>query len=263
MKKLIRNTLLCVLLLLVLFVAGLAWTLRATPPLSTYDLAAPASVPITDATSSILVFGATRNTGLMVARLLKARGDGVTAFVRPTSDVAALIDSDIDRVVGDAMDLESVRAAFAGRDIAAVVTTIGCISCEPPSDYQGNANVIRAAREAGVRRLVLVTTIGAGDSADAMPALSARFLSRTLPLKTRAEEDLRASGLDYTIVRPGGLRSGQRTGNGVLSEDRAAFGFIFRADLAELLVSVLDDPGTIGKTFAAVDANRRFPWDND
>lgn len=263
MKKLIRNTLLGILLLCVLLVVGIAWTLRATPPSSTYDLAAMASAPITDDSSSILIFGATRNTGLMVARLLKARGDRVTAFVRPTSDVSELMASDIDRVVGDAMDFESVRAAFEGRNIAAVVTTIGCISCEPPSDYQGNANVIKAAREAGVRRLVLVTTIGAGDSADAMPALSAQVLSRTLPLKTHAEEDLRASGLDYTIVRPGGLRSGRRTGNGLLTEDRAAFGFIFREDLSELLVAVLDDPGTIGKTFAAVDANRRFPWDNE
>ncbi len=84
-----------------------------------------------------------------------------------------------------------------------------------------------------------------------------------LPLKTRAEEELRASGLDYTIIRPGGLRSGRQTGNGVLSEDREAYGYIFREDLSELLVSVLDDESTIGKTLAAVDANRRFPWDND
>jgi len=251
------------LLALVLLIGGVALTLEARLPTSTVAVKPISQSPITGGSSSILIFGATRNTGLMVARLLTARGDRVTAFVRPTSKIADLEELGVDRVVGDAMDIETVRAAFVDRQYEAVLTTIGCISCDPPSDYQANTNVIQAAKEAGVERLVLVTSIGAGDSLDATPALSRFALARTLPLKTHAEEDLRASGLDYTIVRPGGLRSGRRTGNGVLSEDRNAFGFIFREDLSELIVSVLDDPATIGKTLAAVDANRRFPWAND
>ncbi len=110
---------------------------------------------------------------------------------------------------------------------------------------------------------MLVTTIGAGDSAEAVPWLSSRVLGKTLPLKTQAEDDLRASGLEYTIIRPGGLRSGHRTGNGILSEDRTAFGFIFREDLAEVIVAALDDDRAIGKTFAAIDAKRDFPWSNE
>jgi uncharacterized protein YbjT (DUF2867 family) len=250
-------------LILVLFIGGVALTLEARLPTSTVAVKPMSQSPITSGSSSVLIFGATRNTGLMVAQLLKARGDNVTAFVRPTSNVADLEKLGIDRVVGDAMDIETVRAAFVDREYEAVLTTIGCISCDPPPDYQANANVIQAAKEAGVNRLVLVTSIGAGDSLDATPALSQFALARTLPLKTHAEEDLHASGLDYTIIRPGGLRSGRRTGNGVLSEDRKTFGFIFREDLSELIVSVLDDSAAIGKTFAAVDANRRFPWDNE
>jgi uncharacterized protein YbjT (DUF2867 family) len=96
-----------------------------------------------------------------------------------------------------------------------------------------------------------------------MPKLSQRVLAKTLPLKTRAEEDIRVSGLDYTIIRPGGLRSGHRTGNGVLTEDIDTFGFIFREDLAELLVAVLDDDRSIGKTLAAVDSKRQWPWANE
>ena len=250
-------------LILVLFIGGVALTLEARLPTSTVAVKPMSQSPLTSDSSSILIFGATRNTGLMVARLLDARGDNVTAFVRPTSNIADLEKLGVDRVVGDAMDIETVRAAFVGREYAAVLTTIGCISCDPPSDYQANANVIQAAKEAGVERLVLVTTIGAGDSYDAAAALSQWALASTLPLKTHAEEDLRVSGLAYTIIRPGGLRSGRRTGNGVLSEDRNAFGFIFREDLSELIVLVFDDPTMIGKTLAAVDANRRFPWDNE
>jgi len=247
----------------VLLIGGIALTLEARLPTSTVAVKPMSQSPITGDSTSILIFGATRNTGLMVTRLLKARGDRVTAFVRPTSNIADLEKLGVDRVVGDAMDIETVRAAFINREYAAVLTTIGCLSCDPPPDYQANANVIQAAKEAGVARLVFVTTIGAGDSLNATPALSKFALARILPLKTHAEGELRASGLDYTIVRPGGLRSGRRTGNGVLSEDRNTFGFIFREDLSELIVSVLDDPITIGKTLAAVDANRRFPWANN
>lgn len=247
-------------LLLILVIAGLALSLRANPPESTFDVQARTDSQAADDGSSILIFGATRNTGLLAARNLVGRGDRVTAFVRPTSDRTQLERLGAGIVVGDALDIDSVREAMEDGSYRAVITTIGCFKCDPPPDHAGNANIFQAAREAGINRIVLVTTIGAGDSADALPALSAFFLGETLPLKTRAEEELRASGLDYTIIRPGGLRSGRRTGNGILSEDRDAFGFIFREDLAELLVAVLDDDRTIGRTLAAVDANRSWPW---
>ncbi len=246
-------------LLLVVAIGGLAFSLRAQHPETTFDVRARE----TGDGSSYLIFGATRNTGLMVTQILVGRGDRVTAFVRPTSNRAELEKLGVAFAVGDAMDIDSVRAAAAGGDYDAVLTTVGCLRCDPPVDYQGNANIIRAAGEAGIRRLVLVTTIGAGDSADALHWLSSRFLARTLPLKTRAEDELRESGLDYTIIRPGGLRSGHRTGNGVLSEDRSAFGYIFREDLAEVIVAALDDDRAIGKTFAAIDAKRDFPWSDE
>ncbi len=247
-------------LLLVLLIGGLALTLHAHPPPSLFAIQANATGQPASDDSSILIFGGTRNTGLMVARLLTERGDRVTAFVRPTSDRVALEELGVNFVVGDAMDIETVEAAFSTGKYRAVLTTIGCLSCDPPPDYQANANIIAVAKDSTVRRLVLVTTIGAGDSLDATPMLSRRVLAKTLPLKTKAEEDLRASGLDYTIIRPGGLRSGIRTGNGVLTEDRDTFGFIFREDLAELLVAVLDDGRSIGKTLAAVDSKRQWPW---
>ncbi|MFW2405530.1 MAG: NAD(P)-dependent oxidoreductase [Gammaproteobacteria bacterium] len=247
------------LLIIVLVIGGLALSLRANQPDSTFDVQANAAGD----GSSILIFGATRNTGLMVAELLEARGDNVTAFVRATSSRAELEKLDVEYAVGDALDLDSIRAAMAGGSYDAVLTTIGCFSCDPSPDYLGNANIFRAASEAGIRRVILVTTIGPGESFDALPGLSANFLKDMIPLKEQAEDALRASGLDFTIVRPGGLRSGTRTGNGILSEDPAAFGYIFREDLAELLVGVLDDDRSIGKTLAAIDSGRSFPWSNE
>ena len=163
--------------------------------------------------------------------------------------------------VGDALDLDSVRAAFAGGDYSSVITTVGCFSCDPRPDFLGNRNIFDAAEEAGVQRMVLVTSIGAGDSEMAAPWLARVFLREILPLKTQAEEHLMASGLDYTIIRPGALRSNPPTGTGYLSESRDAEGIINRSDLAGLIVEALDDNATTGKVLAAVDAELSYPWD--
>ena len=209
----------------------------------------------------VLLFGGTRNTGLEVAKLLTGRGDRVTAFVRPTSDRSGLEPLGVNFAVGDAMEPDTVRAAFDGGDYTAVITTIGCFSCDPRPDYLGNANILDAAAEAGVSRMLLVSTIGAGDSFKAAPWLARLFLRDILPLKTQAEDHLKASGLDYTIIRPGALRTDSPTGRGYLSESRATEGIINRSDLAGLMVAALDDHATAGKTLAAVDSELSYPWD--
>jgi uncharacterized protein YbjT (DUF2867 family) len=114
----------------------------------------------------------------------------------------------------------------------------------------------------GISRVILISSIGAGDSYASAPLISRLALSKLLPLKTQAEEHLRASGLDYTIIRPGGLPPGAGTGGGLLSEDVTTMGFINRQDLAPLVIGALDDDRTIGKTLAAMDPARSAPWDD-
>lgn len=247
----------------ILLIAGFALTLylslQANPPESYFDLAG--SPPPADA-APVLIFGATRGTGLEVAKLLHARGEDFVAFVRPTSDRTELEKLNTAFVVGDATNIDEVQAAVSSQPFRAIVSTIGCLTCEPPPDFIGNRNITDAAVDAGVPRMVLITSLGAGDSKDAPPLMSRLFLRKILPLKEQAEDHLRASGLEYTIIRPGGLRPPDApiTGQGYLSEDRAAFGFMHRADLAEMIVGALDDDRTIGKTFAAADKTVESPW---
>ena len=247
----------------ILLIAGLALTLylslQAKPPESFFELAG--DPPPADA-APVLIFGATRGTGLEVAKLLRGRGEDFVAFVRPTSDRSELEKLNAAFVVGDATNMDEVRAAVSSQPFRAIVSTIGCLGCEPPPDFIGNRNITDAAVEAGVPRMVLITSLGAGDSKDAPPLMSRLFLRKILPLKEQAEDHLRASGLEYTIIRPGGLRPADApiTGEGYLSEDRSAFGFMHRADLAEMIVGVLDDDDTIGKTFAAADKTVESPW---
>jgi nucleoside-diphosphate-sugar epimerase len=176
----------------------------------------------------------------------------VTAFVRPTSDRSALEALGAQFVVGDALDGESVRAAFSERAYSAVVTTLGCNFCDAPPDYDGNRNVFDAAEEAGVLRVIFISSIGAGNSNEAMPWFARFVLKGNLKRKTQAEEHLHAGGLDYTIIRPGNLQEGEATGESMLSEDPSTSGVIRRSDLAAHIVDALDNDATIRKVYAAV-----------
>lgn len=209
---------------------------------------------------SILIFGATRGTGLELAKLLTARGDSVTAFVRLTSDRSGLEPLGVKFIVGDALVADEVAAAFAEGSYRAVVSTLGCFRCEVPPDYIGNRNVFDAAKRADVGRVMMISSVGAGDSADAPPWISKWFLKDVMALKTQAEDHLRSSGLEYTIIRPGGLKDAEATGNGLLIEDVMAMGIITRKDLAQLMLAALDDEAAANKVYTAKDSEMTWPW---
>ncbi len=213
-----------------------------------------------DKKSNVIIFGATRNTGLEVAKIILNSGGKVTAVVRPTSNTEDIQSIGANIITGDALDKASVENAFSQSNYSAVVTTIGCYRCDPKPDYLGNKNIFDVAQNAGVKRVILVSTIGAGDSYDTIPSLVKRTLKDVLPLKTKAENYLRDSLLDFTIIRPGGLRSEPATMNGYLSKSNKAFGVINREDLAILIVKTLDDDNTIGHTLSAIDSELVFPW---
>lgn len=204
-------------------------------------------------TDGVLIFGASRGTGLEAARLLAARGEAVTAFVRPSSDVSALKALPVRLVTGDTLDPSDVAAAFAAGPFRAVVNTIGGRRGEPRPDHLGVKITTEAAVAAGVRRYLLVTAIGCGESRGAVGPRVLEFLGAVLDEKTLGENALRASGLDWTILRPGGMTHDPASGTAIKTEDQTVMGVINRADLARLVVECLDDPGTIGRIYHTVD----------
>ncbi len=210
----------------------------------------------------VLVFGGTRATGLDIVRELRRRGEEVVVVVRASSNTDELRQLGVRTVVADALDAAQVNAAFASGSYRAVVSTLGTARGDQARrpDFVGNRNVFDAAKAAGVRRVVFITVIGAGDSLDAAPLPARRALAEVIALKTQAENHLIGSGLDYTILRPGGLGNGKATGTAYLSEDRAAFSYIARADLAQLAVASLGDPATIGKIYVTYDPSRKTLW---
>ncbi|MDJ0928524.1 MAG: SDR family oxidoreductase [Gammaproteobacteria bacterium] len=260
MLKALLKILLGLVILVGAFVVFVVLSLRPTPPTSTFELMGE-SIGDPEA-PPYLIFGATGGTGYEVTKLLRERGDRVTAFVRPTSNTSQLEPLGVELIVGDGMNYSDVRGAVGDGNYRAVLTTIGCLNCDPPPDFIANKHVIDAAAEAGVKRLILVTSLGVAETRDAVPWLSRQFLAEILPLKEQAERHLMDSDLDYTIIRPGGLPPDtEPTGRGVLTEDPMAFGFIGRPDLGRLIVGCFDDDRSVGKAFAAMDPQRKSPWD--
>jgi uncharacterized protein YbjT (DUF2867 family) len=110
-------------------------------------------------------------------------------------------------------------------------------------DYGGAVTLVAAAEQAGVHRYVIVSSMGANPDASGEDAFSVY-----LRAKGRADDAVRSSGLDATVVRPGGLTNDPGTGRVRLGE-KLPHGQIPRDDVAAVLVAVLDTPSTIGRTF--------------
>src|SRR4051794_22390024 len=97
---------------------------------------------------------------------------------------------------------------------------------------------------AGIRRYVMVSAMGAADP----PAEGGDVFGEYVRAKAKADRELAASGLDYTIVRPGRLTNDAPIGR-IRAAERLDRGEIPRADVAATLLAVLDEPRTIGRAF--------------
>ncbi len=199
---------------------------------------------VEEAPQGILVFGGTRATGLEVVKILAGRGEQVTVFVRPTSDLTQLEPLGVELYTGDALEADSVKAAFDAGSYRAVISSLGSRTGDNPVDDVGNINVAEAAKATGVDRMLMVSSIGAGESRSAIPFFVRWILGSALERKTKAENHIINSGLNYTIIRPGGLGDGPPTGTGVLDDDQQSFkwGRIPRAEVARQLVLAFDNP---------------------
>ncbi len=204
------------------------------------------------AAEGVLIFGATRNTGLEIAKILVARGEPVTAFVRPTSNLENLEPLDVTYFKGDAMNAEDVARAIASKDFKAVISTLGGGRGEKSPDVVGTINMVDAMAITGPKRFLVVTIIGPGKSISMVPRQQVVQLGPIIKLKEEAENYIMASDLDYTIIRPGQLTSNPRTGIIRMDLEPAPTGPITRADLADMVVSAYDDDSTIRKVYQTI-----------
>lgn len=212
------------------------------------------------ATSYIFLAGASRGVGREIAKCLREQQKNVKALLRTKAVLPELEAMGIKVVLGDAMNVDDVERAMLGDEpIYAVVSTIGGLAKDNDrADYIGNKNLIDVAVKAGVQKFILVSSIGCGNSVIALSPQVLEALRPVLIDKEKAEQHLIASGLNYTIIRPGGLQSETATGNGVLTENVNVAGMINRADVAQLVCRCLNSNAANNKILSAVDKNMLF-----
>ena len=199
----------------------------------------------------LLLFGASGRTGRHLASAALSAGWTVTAALRDP-ERRHLLPAEVGVVDCDVLSRDAVARAVAHVRPDAVVSTLGGRG-DLSVDDVGIGHLVEACVVADRRRLVVVTSLGCGgSSAHASPRLLAA-IGEVLTAKTRGESHVVASDLDWTIVRPGGLLDEAATGKAVLVEDEAAHGRIACADLARLLLDLVDERSSIRRVLSAID----------
>lgn len=196
----------------------------------------------------VLVIGATGGTGREIVKQSVQAGHQVTALLREELQQPDEVLSSAKLVVGDALDAAVLRSAVAGQD--AVADSLGSSMSGPFKKVhlfsESTQSLIEVMKAEGVRRLVCITGIGAGDSKDhggfvydhlVQPLL----LHGVYEDKDRQEKLIEASGLDWIIVRPANLKDGDPVGGTQAITDLSTFhgGSIRRADVAAFVVAQL------------------------
>jgi uncharacterized protein YbjT (DUF2867 family) len=208
--------------------------------------------------AKVLVIGASRGIGLETVRAALRAGHSVRALARSVASMP-IQNADLDKVSGNALDSDTIRNAL--QDIEAVIQTLG-VDVSPWAVFehttlfwQSTRILVDAMKAAGLKRLIAVTGLGAGDSRGhggllydvvVFPLL----LKRVYDDKDVQEWIIKSSGLDWTIVRPGLLTNRPATGRYrvLTAPEDWRFGMISRADVADFLVRQVDDRALIGTT---------------
>jgi uncharacterized protein YbjT (DUF2867 family) len=208
--------------------------------------------------AKVLVIGASRGIGLGTVRNALRAGHSVRALARSAAGIP-IQDANLTKVSGNALDSDTIRNAL--QDIDVVIQTLG-VDFSPRLVFEGTKLfsestriLVDAMKAAGMKRLITVTGLGAGDSRGhggllydvvVFPLL----LKRVYDDKDVQEWVIKSSGLDWTIVRPGLLTNGDASGiYRVLTAPKDwRFGMIRRADVADFLVRQVDDHALIGTT---------------
>jgi len=190
----------------------------------------------------ILIIGASHGIGLSLFNQALHASHAVTALARDPSRLGVLHKQA--RVLkGDILDMNDVKEAARGQD--GVCITIGHKPTfkAVTAFSRGTQNVANVMKNSGVKKLICVTGIGAGDSKNHGGFLYDQIFNPLLLKaiyqdKDRQEEIVRASGLDWEIVRPGFLTNGPRTGRYRVVTDLTGVkaGKISREDVADYIL---------------------------
>jgi uncharacterized protein YbjT (DUF2867 family) len=199
-----------------------------------------------------LVVGATGETGRRIVRVLVGKGIPVKALVRDRPKAQEMLPSTVELVTGNVLDRASIEAAIA--DCTVLLCATGARPSFDPTgpyqvDYEGTKNLIDVAKGNNIEHFVLVSSLCVSRF---FHPLNLFWL--VLWWKKQAEDYLIKSGLTYTIVRPGGLKSDDTDDRALVMApaDTLFEGNIPRLRVAEACVAALTVPAARNKIVEVV-----------
>ncbi|WP_437635042.1 NAD(P)-dependent oxidoreductase [Sorangium sp. So ce854] len=208
--------------------------------------------------SRLLILGATGGTGAALVRQALEAGHEVSAFARDPAAIPVPHHERLRALRGDIMDAEQVSRAVSGHD--AVLSALGSRGLGPTRVYsEGIANVLRAMKEHGVRRLIAVTAAGIDDQQTGIwfRLLIKPLLRNVYSDMLRMEESVRRSDVVWTLVRPPRLTDGRLSKAYRASAEHLPLGGYFfggpnlsREDLAHFMLAQLDSDEHARKAIA-------------
>jgi uncharacterized protein YbjT (DUF2867 family) len=198
----------------------------------------------------VLVAGAHGKTARRLVRMLAEKGHEVQGLVRKEEQMPDVAADGAEPVLVDLEEAEvegAVGRAVEGCD--AIVFAAGAgpgsgAARKETMDYGGAVKLVEAAEKHGVRRYLMLSSMGAGN-----PGGSSEAMQPYLFAKARADERLQESDLDYTIIRPGSLTNEEGTGRIEAAEALGGRGEISREDVARTFAEALEVRNTYRKTF--------------
>ena len=202
----------------------------------------------------VVIAGGHGKIALLLERLLAERGDQAVGLIRNPAHIGDVQKAGAEAVVCDleAASAEDVAVLLAGADAVVFAAGAGPGSGAPRKDsVDRGASVLMAdaAERAGVRRFVQISSMGTGQPP--RPGTD-EVWAAYITAKTAAEDDLRARDLDWTILRPGRLTDAPPTGRIRLAPPPVPRDTVPRADVAAVVVALLDNPGTRHQTLELV-----------
>ena len=189
----------------------------------------------------VLVAGATGKTGRHVVKQLIDQGVSVTALVRDQEKAEAILPKTTKFVVGDVLHPDTFESALA--DCSVLICATGASPSLDPTgpyqvDFQGTKNLVDAAKKHNIEHFVLVSSLCVSKF---FHPLNLFWL--VLYWKKQAENYLQSSGIDYTIVRPGGLKDEDNSDSIIMSQADSLFdGSIPRPKVAQVCIAALSQP---------------------